>query len=94
MEIGGGGLGVIENVLVVEEFCKADSGLGMALHLAFLPAKLVKLFGTREQQRKCLSPLVNCKHILSPHLWNPRVQGKGQIVQKIYRLEGADHSSA
>lgn len=56
-EIGGGGLGVIENALVVEEFCKADSGLGMALHLAFLPAKLVKLFGTRKQQEKCLSPL-------------------------------------
>ena len=57
-EIGGGGLGVIENALVVEEFCKEDSGLGMALHLAFLPAKLVKLFGTREQQMKCLAPLV------------------------------------
>ena len=28
---GGGGMGVIENVLVIEEFCKADSGLGMAL---------------------------------------------------------------
>ena len=32
-EIGGGGLGVTENVLVVEEFCKADSGIGMAIHL-------------------------------------------------------------
>jgi len=36
-EVGGGGLGVTENVLVIEEFCKADSGIGMALHLAFLP---------------------------------------------------------
>ena len=39
-EVGGGGLGVTENVLVIEEFCKADSGIGMALHLAFLPAKI------------------------------------------------------
>lgn len=54
---GGGGLGVFENVLVIEEFCKADSGLGMALHLAYLPAKMVKLFGNEAQHRKFLSPL-------------------------------------
>jgi alkylation response protein AidB-like acyl-CoA dehydrogenase len=40
-EIGGGNLGVLENVLVIKEFCKADSGLGMAMHLAYLPAKNV-----------------------------------------------------
>ena len=33
-ECGGLGLGVMENVLVIEEFCKADSGMGMAIHLA------------------------------------------------------------
>lgn len=54
----GGGLGVMENVLVIEEFCKADSGVGMALHLACLPAKIVKLFGSPEQHRKFLLPLV------------------------------------
>jgi alkylation response protein AidB-like acyl-CoA dehydrogenase len=56
-EIGGGGMGVTENVLVIEEFCKADSGLGMAIHLAFLPAKILKIIGTPEQRKKYLSPL-------------------------------------
>jgi alkylation response protein AidB-like acyl-CoA dehydrogenase len=56
--IGGGGLGVTENVLVIEEFCKADSGIGMAIHLAFLPAKIVKIFGTPEQHAKYLEPLL------------------------------------
>ena len=55
--IGGGGLGVQENVLVIEEFCKADSGIGMALHLAYLPAKIVRIFGTPEQKEKFLTPL-------------------------------------
>ena len=41
-DVGGGGMGVLENILVVEEFCKADSGLGMAIHLAFLPAKIIR----------------------------------------------------
>ncbi len=54
-EIGGGNLGILENVLVVEEFCKADSGLGMALHLGYLPAKLVKLIGTPAQKERVLA---------------------------------------
>jgi alkylation response protein AidB-like acyl-CoA dehydrogenase len=57
-EISGGGMGVTENVLVIEELCKVDSGIGMAIHLAYLPAKIVKIFGTPEQQRKFLSPIV------------------------------------
>jgi alkylation response protein AidB-like acyl-CoA dehydrogenase len=57
-EVGGGSLGVMENVLIIEEFCKADSGIGMALHLAFLPAKIVRMFGTAEQRQKFLAPLV------------------------------------
>ncbi|MBE9592984.1 MAG: acyl-CoA/acyl-ACP dehydrogenase [Proteobacteria bacterium] len=57
-EVGGGNMGVIENALIIEEFCKADSGIGMAIHLAYLPAKIVKLFGTPQQQQKFLAPLV------------------------------------
>ena len=57
-ELGGGGMGVLENVLVVEEFCKVDSGIGMAIHLACLPAKIVRISGTPEQRSKYLSPLV------------------------------------
>ena len=56
--VGGGDLSVMENVLVIEEFCKADSGMGMAIHLAYLPAKILKIFGTPEQHKKFLSPLV------------------------------------
>lgn len=57
-EVGGGDLGVMENVLVIEEFCKADSGMGMGIHLAYLPAKIIKIFGTMAQKHKFLSPLV------------------------------------
>lgn len=57
-DVGGGGLGIMENVLVIEEFCKADSGMGMAIHLACLPAKIVKIFGSPEQRLKFLGPLV------------------------------------
>lgn len=48
----------MENVLVVEEFCKADSGLGMAIHLGYIPSKFVKVIGTTEQKNKYLAPWV------------------------------------
>jgi alkylation response protein AidB-like acyl-CoA dehydrogenase len=53
-ELGGGGFSVLENVLVIEAFCRADSGIGMAVHLACLPAKIVKIFGSPDQHRKYL----------------------------------------
>jgi alkylation response protein AidB-like acyl-CoA dehydrogenase len=56
--IGGGGMGVTENVLVIEEFCKADSGIGMALHLGYVPSKVIKVVGSAQQQEKFLGPLV------------------------------------
>jgi len=56
--IGGGGMGVTENVLVIEEFCKADSGIGMALHLGYVPSKVLKVVGSPQQQEKFLGPLV------------------------------------
>ena len=70
-DIGGGGLGVVENVFVIEEFCKADSGLGMAVHLAFLPAKIVRIFGTLQQKKKFLTPLTQGKWISAVSFTEP-----------------------
>ena len=70
-DIGGGGMGVLENVLVIEEFCKADSGLGMALHLAYLPAKIVRIFGTPRQKEKFLTPLTQGKWVSAVSFTEP-----------------------
>ncbi len=69
--IGGAGLGVFENVLVVEELCKGDSGLGMALHLAYLPAKMVRMFGTEAQHQHFLKPLVEGRWVSSVAFTEP-----------------------
>jgi alkylation response protein AidB-like acyl-CoA dehydrogenase len=70
-DIGGGGMGVLENVLVIEEFCKADSGLGMALHLAYLPAKIVRIFGTPQQKEKFLTHLTKGKSVSAVSFTEP-----------------------
>jgi alkylation response protein AidB-like acyl-CoA dehydrogenase len=70
MEIGGG-YGVTENVLVIEQFCRADSGIGLAIHLAVLPAKIVKIFGNEAQRRRYLGPLARGEMVSAISLTEP-----------------------
>jgi alkylation response protein AidB-like acyl-CoA dehydrogenase len=56
-EYGGQGYGVFENILIVEEFCRKDSSLGVALSLADFSSEVVLRFGTPEQKKKYLIPV-------------------------------------
>ena len=51
-EFGGMGLGVMENMLVVEEFCRRDSGIGTALALADFSSEILMRHGTEDQKKK------------------------------------------
>jgi alkylation response protein AidB-like acyl-CoA dehydrogenase len=54
---GGQGLGILENALVVEEFCRQDSGIGIALSLADFSSEVILRFGSEAQKGKYLPPL-------------------------------------
>ncbi len=56
-EFGGQGYGIMENILVVEEFCRKDSGVGVAVTLADFSSEVVLRFGTQEQKKKYLIPV-------------------------------------
>jgi alkylation response protein AidB-like acyl-CoA dehydrogenase len=56
-QYGGAEFGIIENVLVVEEFCRRDSGIGAALMLADFASENILRFGTDEQKEKYLPPV-------------------------------------
>ncbi len=56
-EFGGQGYGIMENILVVEEFCRKDSGVGIAVTLADFSSEVILRFGTQEQKRKYLIPV-------------------------------------
>ncbi len=58
-EYGGQGLGVLENALIVEEFCRADSSIGLAIDLAALPCKFLYRFGNDEQNKKYLAKITS-----------------------------------
>jgi len=57
-ELGGEGLGVLENAIIVEEFCRADSSIGLAIDLAALPCKFLYRYGDRFQKEKYLSKII------------------------------------
>ncbi len=62
-EYGGQGYGVFENILIVEEFCRKDSGVGIALSLADFSSEVVLRFGTHEQKKKYLLPVARGEFI-------------------------------
>ncbi len=62
-EYGGQGYGIFENILIVEEFCRKDSGVGIAVTLADFSSEVVLRFGTPEQKKKYLIPVAKGEFI-------------------------------
>ncbi len=62
-EFGGQGLGIFENVIVVEELCRRDSGLGTALALSDFSAEIIMRNGTKEQKERYLPAVAGGKMI-------------------------------
>jgi len=62
-EYGGLGYGITENLLIVEELCRRDSGIGIALSLADFSSEVVLRFGSPEQKQKYLVPVTRGEFI-------------------------------
>ncbi len=68
---GGQGYGILENALVVEAFCRQDSGLGIALSLVDFGTEIILKFGTDHQKVKYLIPIVKGETISSAGFTEP-----------------------
>jgi alkylation response protein AidB-like acyl-CoA dehydrogenase len=62
---GGQGYGVLENILITEQFCRKDSGLGIALSFSDYGSEVVLRYGNDAQKRQFLTPLTKGKAIPS-----------------------------
>ncbi len=56
-EYGGQGYGVLDNALIVEAFCRRDSGVGVCLSIANFSSEIILRFGNEAQKKKYLIPL-------------------------------------
>jgi alkylation response protein AidB-like acyl-CoA dehydrogenase len=70
-EYGGQGYGTFENVLVVEQFCRQDSGMGIAISLSDFASEIILRFGTEEQKEKYLLPLAEGQALSSGGFTEP-----------------------
>ena len=68
---GGQEYGIFENALVVEEFCRQDSGIGIALSLADFLSEIILRFGSEQQKEKYLIPITEGKAISSGGITEP-----------------------
>jgi len=56
-EYGGQGYGVLENSLIVEAFCRKDSGIGVCLSIANFSSEIILRFGSEAQKKRYLIPI-------------------------------------
>jgi alkylation response protein AidB-like acyl-CoA dehydrogenase len=70
-EYGGLGLGFFEHAIILEEFWRIDPGLGQVLCSMTIGAEELLFFGTEEQKKKYLPPLVRGDWIMGISITEP-----------------------
>ena len=70
-DYGGLGLGSLEDAIIHEEFWRADPGLGQVFSQTTFGAKELVLFGTEDQKKKYLPPLVKGEWVMGFSITEP-----------------------
>jgi alkylation response protein AidB-like acyl-CoA dehydrogenase len=70
-ENGGPGLGILEACLIGEEFNAVDAGIAISILSSTFGAEIIQDFGSEEQKKKYLSPLVQGKAVMGTALTEP-----------------------
>ena len=70
-EYGGAGLGFLEHCLITEEFWRVDPGIGQSILTATFGSEMVQLFGTENQKKALLPPLVRGEAITGAAITEP-----------------------
>jgi len=70
-EYGGQGYGCLENVLVIEEFCRADSSIGSATLLCGFASETVLRFGSAALKQRYLPPIAEGREFFGGAITEP-----------------------
>ncbi len=87
-EYGGGGGDWVSLMLCIEEISRGDVGLGFMLDVTTLCAHEIELFGTEEQKRRWLPPLVEGKEIGGFGLTEPGAGSDAAAISCTATLDG------
>ncbi len=91
-EYGGQGYGVFEDCLAVEEMCRVDPGLGVAISLGnlMIPDVLLK-HGNEEQKKKYITPLATGEKIAAAAFTEPEHGSDITRMDSTARKEGNEY---
>ncbi len=90
-DYGGLGLGSLEDVIIHEEFWRADPGLGQVFSQTTFGAKELVLFGTEEQKKKYLSPVVKGDWVMGFSITEPEAGSDAASVITRAEKVGEDY---
>ena len=81
---GGPGLGLLENILIMEEFCRVDAGCASVL-LTTLGSEFILLYGREEQKKKYLPGLTRGEAIMGMAITEPDAGSDVSSVSTVAR---------
>jgi alkylation response protein AidB-like acyl-CoA dehydrogenase len=70
-EYGGLGLGLLEHAIILEEFWRAEPGLAQVLAQPAFGSDIILLYGTEEQKKKYLPPIVKGDWVMGFSITEP-----------------------
>jgi acyl-CoA dehydrogenase len=88
---GGAGLGYLEHCLINEEFWRIDPGIAHFILAGTFGCELILLFGTEEQKKKWLPPLLQAKAFTAAAITEPDAGSDVSSVRTTAILDGNEY---
>lgn len=74
-EYGGQGCGLLETCLAIEEMCRVDSSLGVAVSSGNFGSEFIITLGSKEQKEKYIPPICKGDYISAACFTEPNISG-------------------
>lgn len=90
-DVGGKQASLVEECIIAQEMCRADSSVGIALDGATIGCFAVSAFGTDEQRQRWLTPVINGESTTSIALTEPDTGSSLSKVTTIAERDGDEY---
>lgn len=90
-EYGGPGLGSLEHAIILEEFWRAEPGLAQVLSQTVFGTDMLLLFGSEEQKKKYLPPIVKGEWVTGFAITEPEAGSDTVSATTIAKRVGDEH---
>jgi alkylation response protein AidB-like acyl-CoA dehydrogenase len=90
-KFGGQGLGLVENVLIQEEFCRVDSTLGSAMFTGLFGSDMILKYGNEEQKMEFLPKTAQGEWLSSGAFTEPAHGSDVTTLDTVATLQGDEY---